>query len=227
MNRAVQVAAAALAAGLAASACGSVRMGAAALAGGQRISSATLAAQVADLNAGYRADQGKIQLSYSRAQMPALVLGWLLRFRLRDELASHAGLHVTPGEAQHALADITASIKQQSPTATLALVAVANGLPPDLLPQLGRYQAIQTALLARLDGGKVPTAVAAQRALQTKFDRYQCLAAKRLNIEVNPQYGELDYSTFSVVPAQSALSAAGSPSASPSPTSKPQLRPSC
>ena len=227
MKVAVQVAAAALAAGLAVSACGSVRMGAAALAGGQRISSATLAAQVADLNSGFRADQGKVQLTYTQAQMPDLVLSWLLRFQVRDELARHAGLHVTRGDAQQALAQITASIKSQSPTATLAQVAVANGLPPDLLPQLGRYQAIQTVLLARLDGGSTPTTAAAQRALQITFDRDQCLAAKRLDISVNPQYGELDYSSFTVVPAPTTLSAPGSASASPSASTTPQLRPSC
>jgi hypothetical protein len=227
MKVAVRVAAAALVAGLAVSACGSLRMGAAALAGGQRISSATLGAQVADLSSGFRADQGKVQISYTRAQMPGLVLSWLLRFRVRQELASHAGLRVTRGEAQQALAQISASIKSQSPTATLAQVAVANGLPPDLLPQLGRYQAIQNVLIARLDGGTAPTSTAAQNALQIRFDRAQCLAGKRLNISVNPQYGELDYSTFSVIPAASTLSVPGSPGPTPSSSTKPQLRPHC
>jgi hypothetical protein len=32
---------------------------------------------------------------------------------------------------------------------------VANGLPPDLLPELGRYQAIESALVRKLDGGRL------------------------------------------------------------------------
>ena len=35
-------------------------------------------------------------------------------------------------------------------------LAVANGLPPDMLPDLGRYQAIENTLVDRLDGGTLP-----------------------------------------------------------------------
>jgi hypothetical protein len=221
----VQVAAAALAAGLAVSACSSVRMGAAALTSSERISSATLAAQVANLNSGYHADRGKVQLSYTPAQMPNLVLSWLLRFDVRDELARQQHIQVTRGDAQRALAAIAAAIRQQSPTTTLPEAAVASGLPPDLLPELGRYQAIETAMTRKLDGGHPPTTTAGQDALQARFDHYQCLASKQLAIEVNPQYGQLDYSSISVVPAPTTLSAAGTPS--PSPSTSPQLKPSC
>jgi hypothetical protein len=153
------------------------------------------------------------------------VLSWLLRFEIRDELARQQHIQVTRGDAQRALAEISASIRQQSPTATLPQVAVANGLPPDLLPELGQYQAIQTALTDKLDGGHPPATAAGEQLLQARFDHYQCLAAKQLAIDVNPQYGQLDYSSYSVVPAPSTLSAAGSPS--PSPSTRPQLKPSC
>jgi hypothetical protein len=103
-------------------------------------------------------------------------------------------------------------------------------VPPDQLPALGRYVAIQNQLLAQMDGGKLPTASSALQALGTKFDTSQCRAAKSLGIQVNPQFGELDYSQVSVIPAPNKLAAAAgtaSPSPSASATSSPQLTPAC
>ena len=51
------------------------------------------------------------------------------------------------------------------------------------------------------------------------------MAAKSLNIQVNPQFGQLDYGTYSVIPANSPLSEPTVPA--PSPTPKPQLTPAC
>ena len=81
-------------------------------------------------------------------------------------------------------------------------------MPPDQLPELGRYVAIQNQLLARLDGGTLPTASAALQTLGNQFNTYQCRAAKSMGIAVNPQFGELDYSQVSVVPAANKLAAA-------------------
>ena len=220
----VKLAAAALTAGVAVSACGSVQVGAAAVTASQRISSATLAAQVANLDSAYQADRRKLQISLAAAQMPRQVLSWLLRFQIRDRQAQRAGISVTDADVQRALAALTAAVKQQSPTATLPEVAVANGIPPDLLPELGRYQAIETALLRRLDGGKTPTAASALQALQAQFTRSQCLASKSLDIKVNPQYGALDYSQITVIAAPTTLSA---PPSSPASSPAPQLKPSC
>jgi hypothetical protein len=214
-----------LAVGLAAAGCGSVRMGAAAISGSQRIPSATLAAEVANLTTAYQADRKKIQISYPQTQMPRLVLSWMLRFRVRDELAHRAGVTVTAADSQLALRALAAQIKQQSTTATLAEVAVANGIPPDLISGLGRYQAIQTKLISRLDGGRLPTSTPGQQALQARFNHAQCLAAKSLAIQVNPQYGRLDYTQLSVVSASSGLSGVAAPS--PSATAAPGLKPAC
>jgi hypothetical protein len=104
---------------------------------------------------------------------------------------------------------------------------VANGLPPDMLNELGRYQAIETRLLDRLDGGKLPSATAAQQALLADFNGSQCRAAKSLDIQINPQFGTLDYGTFAIVPATTTLSRPQSPAA-PSPSaSAPRLTPPC
>ena len=230
LRTSMKLAAAVAAAGVAVAACGPVHMGAAAITGSQRISTAALAAQVSDLNSAYNRYKGKIQLQYPVAEMPQQALSWLVRFKVRDQLAVQENITVTTGAAQRALAQINAQIRQGGSTATLPQLAVANGLPPDLIPDLGRYQAIQDAVIAKLDGGTVPTQSAAQQALQQQFNTAQCRASKSLDIKINPQFGMLDYSQITVVSAPPSLSAtpasaAPSPSASPSP--KPQLTPAC
>jgi hypothetical protein len=222
----IKLAATVLAAGLAVAACGQVRMGAAAIIGSQRISSNTLSDEVANLNAGYQANKRQIQLQYPVSQMPQQVLSWIVRFQVRDQLAAREGITVTQTDVQQALGQITASIKQSGESATLTEVAVANGLPPDMINNLGRYQAIETKLLNRLDGGKLPTASAAQQSLETKFNTSQCKAAKSLDIQVNPQFGSLNYSDFSVVLTPSSLSKAQSSAPTPA-ASRAVLTPPC
>jgi hypothetical protein len=203
----IKLAAAAGVCGLAVAACGTVHMGAAAIVGDQRVSSSTLNAEVANLNAGYQRYRGEVQLQYSKSQMPQQVLGWIVRFKVRDQLAQREGITVTSTEVQQALSSIAASIKSEGESAPLPAVAVANGLPPDMLTDLGRYEAIETKALDRLDGGKLPSASSAQTALEDRFNKSQCLAAKSLQIQINPQFGELNYSDYSVVAAPSQLSA--------------------
>ena len=203
----IKLSAAAGVCGLAVAACGTVHMGAAAIVGSQRVSSSNLSAEVANLNAGYQKYRKQVQLQYSASQMPQQVLGWIVKFKVRDRLAQREGITVTSTETQQALSSIEASIKAEGESAPLPAVAVANGLPPNMLTELGQYQAIETKLLDRLDGGKLPSASSAQTALEDKFNKSQCLAAKSLDIQINPQFGELDYSDYSVVAAPSKLSA--------------------
>jgi len=220
----MKLAAVMLAVGITAAACGSVKLGAAAVTSSQRISTTTLSDQVANLNAAYQAHKSEIQLQYPVSQMPQQVLSWLVRFQVRDAMAAQHGITVTPTQAEQALVSIAASVRQSGSNATLTEVAVANGLPPDLLDELGRYQSIETQLLDRFDGGKLPSSTSGQQALENQFNKSQCQAAKSLNIQVNPQFGALDYSTFSVVLTPSGLSKA---SASASPSPKPVLTPPC
>jgi hypothetical protein len=219
----IKLAAAAGVCGMAVAACGTVEMGAAAIVGNGRVSTSTLSAEVANLNAGYQQYRHEVQLQYSASQMPQQVLGWIVRFDVRNRLAQREGITVTPAETAQALAAIGTSIRQSGENAPLPAVAVANGLPPDMLTDLGQYQAIETKLLDRLDGGKLPSASAAQQSLEDSFNRSQCLAAKSLDIQINPQFGELDYSDFSVVVAPSTLSATQSPKSA----SKATLTPPC
>jgi len=219
----VFVIAAAAAATCALSACGPVKMGSAAITGGQRLTSTTLSDQVTDLDNAVQASRGKIQLQFPQSQAPQQVLGWLLRFRIRDELATRNHVAVTAGESQRALAALAQQTGRTGPA--FVQLAVANGIAPDMLPELGRYEAIQRDMFIRLNGGALPRTQARVQILTLQFNRRECVAAKSLNIQVNPQYGQLDYRTYSVVPAPSTLSAPTTPA--PSQTPKPQLSPAC
>jgi hypothetical protein len=224
----ITLTAAALAAALALTACGTVQLGAAAVTHTSRIPTATVSAEVSNLDAAYKADKAKVQLQFPASQMPQQVLGWLIRFRVREQMAARNHLTITPAETQSALASASAQAKQSG--VTLTDLAVANGIPPDQISELGRYVAIQNQLLDRLDGGTLPTASAALQTLGNQFNTYQCRAAKSMGIRVNPQFGRLDYSQVSVIPAPAKLAAAphsASPSPSASPTPTPQLTPAC
>lgn len=218
--------AAALAGALTLSACGSVKLGAAAVSDNERISTATVTNEVNNLNQAYQANKAKIQLQFAASQMPQEVLSWLLRFKVREQMAQRYGVTVNQTQVQDALASISAQAKQSGVTAQD--LAVANGIPPDQINELGRYVAIQEAVLNRLDGGKLPTATPALQTLSNQFNTSQCEAAKSLGIQVNPQYGALDYRNIGVVAAPDKLSALpGTPSPAPTGTAAPQLSPHC
>jgi hypothetical protein len=198
-------------------------MGTAAITGGQRITVTTLSDQVTNLEQAYQAGKASIQLQFPLSQAPQQVLGWLLRFRIRDELAARNHVVVTTGQSQQALS----ALARQTGRSGRAFVqlAVANGLAPDMLPALGRYEAIQNAEFIRLNGGTQPRTQARIQTLSGAFTHRECVAAKSLNIQVNPQFGQLDYGTYAVVPAKSPLSQPTAPA--PAPSTKPVLTPHC
>jgi hypothetical protein len=214
--------AAAAAATCALSACGPVRMGAAAISGGDRITATTLSDQVSSLERAAKASKS-IQLQFPQSEAPQEVLSWLLRFQIRDELAIRNHVVVTTGESQRALSLLARQTGRSG--AAFVQLAVANGLAPDMLPELGRYEAIQGDMFTRLNGGTVPRTQARIQALGPEFSRRECVAAKSLNIQVNPQFGQLDYGTYTVIPAKSPLSQPTAPA--PSPSTKPVLTPHC
>lgn len=213
--------AAALGATCVLAACGPVRMGAAAIVGSQRISATTLSNEVANLEQFYQAHKAKIQLQFPLAQAPQEALTWLLRFKVLDRMAARNHVRVSYGQSQQALQPIRA----QAGPSGIKNLAVANGLPPDLVPELGTYLAIQNRLAVRLNGGRAPTSPAAQQAIGADLSRRQCAAAKSLHILINPQFGRLDYAQLTVIPAANTLSAPESPS--PSATPRPALAPPC
>lgn len=225
MLRTAVTAAAAIATVSVLAACGTVQVGAAAIVGNHRISATTLGAEVSNLTAANRADKGKVPVQFPASQAPQQVLTWLVRFQIRDQLAVRDHISVSRGESQRALAAIAAQARASGISAPLPALAAAAGLPPDLLPALGRYQAIENALIGRLAGGVPPQTSAQQQALTARFGLQECLAAESLHIRINPQFGRLDYSGLTIIPAPPKLSAPASPSPAPSPS--PQLTPAC
>jgi hypothetical protein len=194
------------------SACSSVQMGAAAITGSSRISSATLTAASANLSAAYKTDKAKgvtPQATVGQATQQALT--WLIRFQIGGEVAVQHGINVTPAQVQNELSTLSAAARSNKVTAA-EYVSVLYALPPDLLPQFGRYAAILSSLEYRLTGGKIASTQAEQTQLTNAVGHQQCLAGKSLGVRVNPQFGEFDYTTFTVVPAPPTLAANPSPS---------------
>lgn len=211
-RKAMLLTAAAAAACVAVSACGSVQMGAAAITGNSRISAATLTNEVANLNAAYRADKAKgISPQRATGQEAQQVLTWLIMFRIYDKLAAQHHIYPTQAQADQQLSELTTTARQNK--VTLAEYVSAGGaLPPNLTPQLGRYFAILSVLEHRLTGGKQAATTAEQTKLSNEVSHQQCLASKSLGVTVNPQYGRFDYSSYSVVSAPPTLAANPSPS---------------
>jgi len=213
----LRIAAAVAVAGLAVSACGTLKMGAAAITGDSSISSASLTNQIADLNVAYKADTAKgVKPQRPVGQEAQQVLTWLILFRVYDQVAARNHIYITPAQADRQLAQLTSQAKSSKVTLT-EYVTAGGALPPDLLPQLGQYFAIVSALEGRIDGGKTPTTTAGQSKVESAVAHDQCVASKDLGVTVNPQFGVWDYHTYSVVAAAPALAAAASPSPSATP----------
>jgi hypothetical protein len=227
LRRLVKVSAVVLGVGLLAAGCSPVKMGAAAIAGNQRITIATLNTEVTDLSQTVKRYPGTISLS--SAQETQETLGWLVRFQITEELARQAGITVSPAQAQTALAQIYAAAKANAQSqglsnVTLALILAANGIPPNLSGEVGRYQAIQDQFVLRANGGTEPTSTSAQTATTNKLLHAQCLAAKALAIQVNPQFGQLNYTQYQVVSAPNPVSAPAGSAKTPSASG---LTPAC
>jgi hypothetical protein len=128
---------------------------------------------------------------------------------------------VTASQRDQALEEIyqqAAAQAQQQGISNVSLteLAVANGLPPNLLDELGRYQAIEIAYAEAHNGGKLPTATATVNTITKQFNTAECHVYKDDSVKVNPQYGTLNYSQYSVVAAPDTLSRAGGAVAKPS-----------
>ena len=217
-----------ISAGLAVTACSSpVKFGSAAIVGNERITIATLATEVTNLSRTVKLYPGTVRLS--QEQQTQQTLTWLIRFKINDELARRAGITVSTAEAQKALAEIYSAAKasaqaQGIPNVTLNLILVANGIPPNLADEVGRYQAIDNKFAEQVNGGQEPTSAAAQSATTAKLNKARCVAAKALKVQVNPQFGRLDYSQVAVVPAPGIVALPAGPAKAPS---KAGLTPAC
>ena len=227
LRRLVGMSAVVLGAGLLVTGCSPVKVGAAAITGDQRITIATLSTEVTNLSQAVKMYPGTVQLSPQQQTQETLT--WLIRFQINEELARQAGITVTPAQEEAALAQIYAAAKAQAQAqgltnVTLNLILTANGVPPDLANEVGRYQAIQTQFVQQANGGTLPTTTPAQTAATAKLQQAQCVAAKNLNIKVNPQFGQLNYTQFQVVSVPNPVA---QPPGPPKPTPTAGLTPAC
>ena len=207
--------------------CSPVEMGAAAIVGSQRITIATLDTEVTNLSQSARLYPGIVQLTPT--QLTQATLTWLVRFKVNDELAQQAGITISPAQVQYGRSQFYAAARSQAEangltSVTLNLIMTAYGIPPNKSDELGRYEAIELQFLKDANGGTIPASSSAQTALVAKYEHAQCVAAKALNILINPQFGRLDYSQLLVVPTPAPVSRPEGPAAAPSASG---LAPAC
>jgi hypothetical protein len=206
-------------------ACSPVKLGAAAVVGDQRITASSLDTQVANLQAAAAPYGSQVQLT--TAEMPAAVLSWLIRFSIQDQVSASAGISLTQQQVQQGVASINsqaASAAAQNGLSSAQVVLLSAGVSPQMLPALGQYQAQEIAYAEKVNGGKLPSTTAEDNTVTAALTKAQCTAAKSLNIQVNPQFGRLDYTQYTVVPAADTLSR---PAGIPSAASTTGLTPAC
>jgi len=203
-------------------ACSPVQLGAAAIVGQQRITVSSLDTQVSNLQTAIKPYSSSTS-QLTTANMPSAVLSWLIRFEVWDQVAAANGITVTDAQSQAALSSLT-SVAQQNGYSSTSQLLIENGVPPQLFPQVGRWDAQETAYELQANGGKQPSTTTEQNTVSAAVTKAQCTAAKSLTIKVSPQFGRLDYTAFSVVPAADTLSR---PAGTPSAASTEGLTPAC
>ena len=200
-------------------ACSPVQMGAAAIAGNQRITVSSLDSNVSTLQAStthyastlntLRSElaQQQEQLPIDGTPLPRLVLNWQLTFAIANRVAAADGISVTQEQGQAALAADAKSLQVNENVFLTAL-----GIPLSMTQQAEQYLA-QNAACSKKYGSNT-----------TAFAQSECTAAKALNIQVNPQFGRFDYAPtmMSLVSGNDTLSR---PAGTPSPADTEGLTP--
>jgi hypothetical protein len=214
LRRLIAVSGAVLGVGLVATGCSPVKFGAAATVGSHRITLAALNDEVTNLSRNVQLYHNPSSLT--AAQQTQDTLTWLIRFQINEQLARTQGITISTAQAQTALAQIDAEAKSELASegvsnASLDFILSYIGIPSNLASEVGRYQAIDTQYIKQVNGGQVPTASAAQTATTAKLTRAQCLAAKSLQIKVNPQFGQLNYTQYEVVSVPATVARAEGP----------------
>src|SRR6185437_13745762 len=227
LRRLIKVSALVLGAGLVVTGCGPVKMGAAAIVGDQRITVATLDNEVTNLSSYLKVHPSPVPLT--PVQQTQQTLTWLIRFQINEELAKQEGITVSAAQAESAWNEIYKQAKDSAQAQGIAnvtpeLVLAANGIPPNMKDEVGRYQSINDQFAVKANGGTPPATQDAANAANDQLSKARCTAAKNLNIQVNPQYGRMDYSQFAIVESIPTVTR----SAGPAPTAVPSgLAPAC
>lgn len=212
--------AAALGAGVLLASCSPPQMGAAAIVGNQRIEQSTLATHVTSLrDAAGKYPSGMIQLPSS--QFSQAVLSWLVTFQIEDRTMRNAGITLSQAQIQNGVKAVKQEAAYDATQSGLpdgTAYFVTSGIAPSMIGYLGQFEAQEAAFLEKANGGK-PLTQADTESLGGVLDKASCRAAKQLDIQVNPQYGRLEYGTneVQVVPGPDVLSK--SVTATPAPAS--------
>jgi hypothetical protein len=182
-------------------ACSPVKMGAAATVGNQRITSATLDTDVSNLQQAVAQD-GAAGNQVPNGQQSQAVLTWLVRFAIRDKVASDNGIAVNTAQVDSALAQVNEQLQEDAEEngagySGLAATLADNGLPPNLVNALGQWEAQEYAFIEKNNDGKLPTSQSAAQTAVNQVNKADCRAANSLHIQVNPQYGQLNYDSSS------------------------------
>jgi hypothetical protein len=191
-------------------ACGPAQMGAAAIIGTDRVPTSTLSGDVSALNKVYQAYPSlQANVQYKPSQMPQLVLMWLIRFKILDDIAQRAGVQVSPGEAQATLDGAIRQIEQQT-TRTMSQqeFAMFNAVPPNLAGQFGRFEATLEKLAVLYTGATSASSLSPsqQEEFSRRLSAEVAAATKRLNIKINPRFGQLDERQLTIVATPDRLS---------------------
>ena len=227
LSRLIKVSALVLGAGIVITGCGPVKMGAAAIVGDQRITVATLDNEVTNLSSYLKVHPSPVPLT--PVQQTQQTLTWLIRFQINEELAKQEGITVSEAQAESAWNEIYKNAKDSAQAqgitnVTPELILAVNGIPPNLKDEVGRYQSINDQFAVKANGGTPPATQDAANAANDQLNKARCTAAKNLNIQVNPQYGRLDYSQYAIVESIPTVTR----SAGPAPTAVPSgLTPAC
>ena len=211
-------------------ACSTVKMGSAAVVGDQRITAQALDAQVSNLQAAAKQHRVTVQ---APGTVPQAVLGWMIRFDIRDKMASDAGITVDNkqiDDARKQLDDSQRAAAAQTGARYTGLDAVlaTAGIPPQMASDLFKYEAQEIAFVKQNNGGQLPSSQADVTKALSQVNAADCRAQKSLAIQVNPQFGQLEYDAtnglYNIVASGDTLSRpAGKPSSA---AAAPQL-PAC
>jgi hypothetical protein len=214
-------------------ACSPVKAGAAAVVGSQRITQVGLASQVSVLNSDLAPYSSQLN-GVTQQDVISVVLGWLITFQVQDRLAASEGITVTPSQANDGLGyyytQVQAADEQNNLAYNKSSVLPLTGVPSSLKMAFGQFEYQQLAFEAAHNGGKLPSTSAENTAAQTALAKASCHTEKSLNVQVNPQYGQLTSSqafvgAYSVAAGADKLSQAAGPV---SPTATPTASlPSC
>jgi hypothetical protein len=212
LRKVASVAAVTVAAGLAVAGCAPIKMGAAAIVGDNSVSIAQLDTEAGKLAVGvkkYPSSQG----SLTQQQVTQATLTWLIRFQIAEQVASQNHITVTTAQTTTALNQLVTSEAEQAAQSgqpassiSLASIMVGAGIPPNLTTELGRYLVIGNTYETNANGGTAPSTQAEETAAGNKYNHANCVAAKSLNIKVNPQFGRMSYTQLNVIDSANTVS---------------------